>query len=80
MATSKNGKHTKVKLKTQRELLADIIKDQGSAAAVAKTLRCSQQSVSAWAHGTNVPRAAMQKKLLETYSIPQPWKRLRATA
>lgn len=57
----------------QAKMLAAAVRKAGSEDKMAETLECSQQSVSAWLRGTNVPRAAMQVKLFELLKIPQPW-------
>ncbi len=59
----------------QSKLLAAAVRKAGSEDKMAEQLKCSQQSVSAWIRGTNVPRAAMQAKLFELFKIPQPWVR-----
>ncbi len=58
---------------TQQALLVAVVKNKGSGARVAKELRCSQQSVSAWARGTWLPRPDVQKRMLKRYGIPMPW-------
>lgn len=60
-------------LKKQPMLLQEAVRRVGSEALVAEALGCSQQSVSAWMHGTNAPRPQMQAKLNKLYSIPEPW-------
>ena len=62
-----NGEHH------QTVLLANVVKEVGSEALVADKLGCSQQSVSAWLHGTNFPRAPMQVKMKKLWGIPTPW-------
>lgn len=59
--------------KTHAELFKEAVKAEGSGGRVAKRLGCSQQSVSAWASGTNPPRPKMQQKIKEIYNIPEPW-------
>lgn len=66
----KNGRKVH---RTHQQQLAEIVTREGSGRAVAEKLGCSQQSVSAWALGTTLPRSPMQKKLLKVYKIPMPW-------
>jgi len=58
---------------TQQQLLAVVVRDKGGGKKVAKELRSSQQSVSAWVMGHWLPRADMQRKMLKRYGIPLPW-------
>lgn len=68
------AKETKAEVATnQTELLAAVVKSVGSEALVAEKLKCSQQSVSAWLHGTNSPREAMQRRMAKLWDIPMPW-------
>lgn len=71
MALVTNGSRRRPK--PNQQMLAEIIKQMGSGRAVAKKLKCSQQSVSAWALGTTLPRWGMQKKMLKLLGIPVPW-------
>jgi len=62
----------------QARALTKVIELAGSGRAVADQIRttgvkCSQQSVSAWAGGDWVPRLRIQQKLQELYGIPMPW-------
>lgn len=59
--------------KTHQQQLAEIVQRKGSGRVVAKELKCSQQSVSAWALGTTLPRANMQQRMEKRYGIPRPW-------
>lgn len=54
-------------------LLSEAVKKVGSEDKAAAMIGCSQQSVSAWIRGTNVPRAAKQQKLQKLWNIPAPW-------
>ena len=58
---------------SHQQQLAEIITRTGSGRLVAKRLGCSQQSVSAWALGTTMPRRLMQNKMQKLFKIPVPW-------
>jgi len=58
----------KIKVAPQKQLAA-VVRSKGSGAAVAKELRCSQQSVSAWMTGVSTPRPRMQRKIQKRYGI-----------
>lgn len=73
-------KKIKKKPKTHQQLLADVVKSEGSEEQVAKKLDCSQQSVNAWIKGSWLPRMAVQKRMKEIYKIPIPWKKLTEVA
>ena len=78
MATKKKPLANKVT--DQQRLLADVIKQKGSARAVADEMKTagfksSQQSVDAWAKGHWPPRPATQAALKKLYRIPTPWGR-----
>ena len=64
----------------QQKLLAEIVKERGSARAVADEMKAaghksSQQSVDAWVKGLWPPRPATQDALKKLYKIPTPWVR-----
>ena len=71
MALAANGSRRRPK--PNQQLLAEIVRQMGSGRAVARKLKCSQQSVSAWALGTTLPRSGMQKKMQKLLGIPVPW-------
>ncbi len=76
MAKKTSGK----KPLTPQQLLAEIVKQKGSARAVADEMKAaghksSQQSVDAWVKGLWPPRPATQDALKALYKIPVPWSR-----
>jgi hypothetical protein len=78
MAAKKTG--AKKRASKQQKLLADVIKEKGSARAVADEMKAaghksSQQSVDAWVKGLWPPRPATQDALRKLYQIPAPWGR-----
>lgn len=79
MASKKTG--SKKKPTTPQQLLAEVVKEKGSARAVADEMRAagyksSQQSVDAWVKGHWPPRPATQDALKKLYKIPAPWSRV----
>lgn len=65
----------------QQALLAEIVVRKGGGAIVAKelhtkSLKCSQQSVSAWVVGSWLPKGPMQERIEKVYGIPFGWKKL----
>lgn len=78
MASKKKGAVPKPL--THQQQLAEVIKQKGSARAVADEMKAaghksSQQSVDAWAKGYWPPRPATQAALKKLYRIPTPWVR-----
>lgn len=78
MASKKTGGSKKTP--TPQQLLAEVVKEKGSARAVADEMkaagyRSSQQSVDAWVKGLWPPRPATQDALKKLYKIPAPWSR-----
>lgn len=70
MATKTKGRG---RPKPQQQCLAEVVSKKGSGRAVAQELKCSQQSVSAWARYVSLPRRGMQAKMKKRYGIPTPW-------
>lgn len=75
-----NKKKAVTKELTPQQLLAEVVKEKGSARAVADEMKAagfksSQQSVDAWVRGLWPPRPATQQALKKLYKIPATWER-----